>query len=95
MSSTTRLSPVSTSVASIRHAPFASDFANGIVITHDMNSVMGIGENIIFIYEGTKEWQGVSSQVMGSSNKRLTDFIFASDLLKNMRQMVIDNGLKL
>ena len=62
---------------------------------HDMNSVMGIGENIIFIYEGTKEWQGVSSQVMGSSNKRLTDFIFASDLLKNMRQMVIDNGLKL
>ncbi|SEE45519.1 phospholipid/cholesterol/gamma-HCH transport system ATP-binding protein [Prevotella aff. ruminicola Tc2-24] len=66
-----------------------------IINTHDMNSVMGIGENIIFIYEGTKEWQGVSSQVMGSSNKRLTDFIFASDLLKNMRQMVIDNGLKL
>ncbi len=66
-----------------------------IINTHDMNSVMGIGENIIFIYEGTKEWQGVSSQVMGSSNKRLTDFIFASDLLKNMRQMVIDNGMKL
>ena len=66
-----------------------------IINTHDMNSVMGIGENIIFIYEGTKEWQGVSSQVMGSSNKRLTDFIFASDLLKNMRQIVIDNGLKL
>ena len=66
-----------------------------IINTHDMNSVMGIGENIIFIYEGTKEWQGVSSQVMGSSNKRLADFIFASDLLKNMRQMVIDNGLKL
>ena len=66
-----------------------------IINTHDMNSVMGIGENIIFIYEGTKEWQGVSSQVMGSSNKRLTDFIFASDLLKNMRQMVLDNGLKL
>ena len=65
-----------------------------IINTHDMNSVMGIGENIIFIYEGTKEWQGVSSQVMGSSNKRLTDFIFASDLLKNMRQVVIKNGLE-
>ena len=61
-----------------------------IINTHDMNSVMGIGENIIFIYEGHKEWQGVSSQVMGSTNQRLTDFIFASDLLKNMRQMVIN-----
>ena len=61
-----------------------------IINTHDMNSVMGIGENIIFIYEGTKEWQGVSSQIMHSDNTRLTDFIFASDLLKNMRQLVLD-----
>ena len=53
-----------------------------------MNSVMGIGENILFIYKGEKEWQGQSSQVMNSSNKRLTDFIFASDLLKEMRQTV-------
>ena len=66
-----------------------------IINTHDMNSVMGIGENIIFIYEGNKEWQGVSSEVMGSSNQKLTDFIFASDLLKNMRQIVIENGLHL
>ena len=57
-----------------------------IINTHDMNSVMGIGENIIFIYEGSKEWQGVSADIMGSTNKRLTDFIFASDLLKEMRQ---------
>jgi phospholipid/cholesterol/gamma-HCH transport system ATP-binding protein len=64
-----------------------------IINTHDMNSVMGIGENIIFIYEGRKEWQGVSSQIMGSDNQKLTDFIFASDLLKNMRRMVIENGL--
>ena len=64
-----------------------------IINTHDMNSVMGIGENIIFIYEGNKEWQGISSQIMGSDNQRLTDFIFASDLLKNMRQLVIQNGL--
>ena len=66
-----------------------------IINTHDMNSVMGIGENIIFIYEGAKEWQGNSSQVMGSTNERLTDFIFASDLLKNMRKIVMDNGLTL
>ena len=64
-----------------------------IINTHDMNSVMGIGENIIFIYEGEKAWQGESSQIMGSDNKQLTDFIFASDLLKNMRQIVIENGL--
>jgi len=50
--------------------------------------VMGIGENIVFIYEGHKEWQGVSSEIMNSTNKRLTDFIFASDLLKEMRQAV-------
>ena len=64
-----------------------------IINTHDMNSVMGIGENIIFIYEGRKEWQGISSQIMHSDNQKLTDFIFASDLLKNMRQVVIENGL--
>ena len=59
-----------------------------IINTHDMNSVMGIGENIIFIYEGRKEWQGESSQIMNSTNKLLTDFIFASDLLKEMREAV-------
>ena len=59
-----------------------------IINTHDMNSVMGIGENIIFIYEGHKEWQGVSADIMDSTNKRLTDFIFASDLLKEMREAI-------
>ena len=65
-----------------------------IINTHDMNSVMGIGENILFIYKGHKEWQGVSEQVMKSKNKRLTDFIFASDLLKNMRNLVIENDIE-
>ena len=64
-----------------------------IINTHDMNSVMGIGENIIFIYQGHKEWQGESSQIMHSTNQRLTDFIFASDLLKEMREAVT-NGKK-
>jgi len=57
-----------------------------IINTHDMNSVMGIGESIIFIYEGKKEWQGVSGDIMGSDNQRLTDFIFASDLLKKLKK---------
>ena len=61
-----------------------------IINAHDMNSVMGIGENIIFIYEGCKEWQGISSDIMHSDNTRLTDFIFASDLLKNMRNLVLE-----
>ncbi len=56
-----------------------------IINTHDMNSVMGIGENIIFIYKGSKEWQGKSGEIMNSTNQRLTDFIFASDLLKKMK----------
>ena len=60
-----------------------------IINTHDMNSVMGIGENILFIFEGQKEWQGVSADIMQSTNQRLTDFIFASDLLKEMRQAVV------
>ena len=59
-----------------------------IINTHDMNSVMGIGENIIFIYKGRKDWQGCSGDIIDSTNKRLTDFIFASDLLKEMRTMV-------
>lgn len=57
-----------------------------IINTHDMNSVMGIGENILFIYQGSLEWQGVSADIMESTNERLTDFIFASDLLKQMRR---------
>ena len=60
-----------------------------IINTHDMNSVMGIGENIIFIYEGHKEWQGQSGQIMDSDNNRLTDFIFASGLQKKMREAVL------
>ncbi len=51
-----------------------------------MNSVMGIGENIIFIYKGRKEWEGTKDDIMGATNQRLNDFIFASDLLKKARE---------
>jgi len=65
-----------------------------IINTHDMNSVMGIGENIIFIYQGRKDWQGCSADIMESTNTRLTDFVFASDLLKEMRTMVNEHHKK-
>ena len=56
-----------------------------IINTHDMNSVMGIGENIIFIHEGEAAWTGNKEQILTSSNKKLNDFIFASDLFKKVR----------
>ena len=56
-----------------------------IINTHDMNSVMGIGEHIIYIYEGHKEWEGNKDQVVNSSNERLNSFIFASDLFRKVK----------
>ncbi len=56
-----------------------------IINTHDMNSVMGIGDSIIFIKDGHQEWTGDKTQVAISDNQALTDFIFASDLLKKAR----------
>lgn len=53
-----------------------------IINTHDMNSVMGIGEHILYIYEGRTEWEGTKDEVLSAHNQRLNDFIFASDLLK-------------
>ena len=62
-----------------------------IVNTHDMNSVMGIGENIIFIYEGHKEWEGTKEDIFTSSNTRLNNFIFASDLFRKVKEVEIHN----
>lgn len=62
-----------------------------IINTHDMNSVMGIGENVIFIYEGNKEWEGTKEDIFTSSNKRLNNFIFASDLFKKVKEVEIHN----
>ena len=57
-----------------------------IINTHDMNSVMGIGDSIIFIYQGQKEWEGDKTQVFTATNQRFNDFIFASDLLKKVKE---------
>jgi phospholipid/cholesterol/gamma-HCH transport system ATP-binding protein len=50
-----------------------------------MNSVMGIGENIIFIYQGHKLWEGTKDDIFHVQNKELEDFIFASKLFKKVR----------
>ena len=58
-----------------------------IINTHDMNSVMGIGENIVFIADGRKEWQGDKDLVISSRNKKLNDLVFASDLFKKVKEV--------
>lgn len=56
-----------------------------IMNTHDMNSVMGIGEHILYIHEGTVGWTGTKDEIMTSTNEKLNSFIFASDLFKKVR----------
>lgn len=58
-----------------------------IINTHDMNSVMGIGENIVFIYKGHNEWQGNKDEIINSTNKKLNDLVFASDLFKKVKEV--------
>jgi phospholipid/cholesterol/gamma-HCH transport system ATP-binding protein len=57
------------------------------VNTHDMNSVMEIGEHIMYMYEGIKEWEGSNKEIIFSKNKLLNDFIFASEFLRDAKDM--------
>ncbi len=57
-----------------------------IINTHDMNSVMGIGEKIIFIYEGEKLWEGDKEEIFTATQKKLNDFVFASELFKRIKK---------
>lgn len=57
-----------------------------IVNTHDMNSVMGIGDHITFLANGKLEWQGNKDNILDSSNKQLNDFLFSSDLLRKVKE---------
>jgi phospholipid/cholesterol/gamma-HCH transport system ATP-binding protein len=63
-----------------------------VVNTHDMNSVMNIGEKIIFIKEGEKAWEGTKDEIMHSNNQSLNDFVFASDLFKKVRE--VENSIE-
>lgn len=61
-----------------------------IINTHDMNSVMGIGENICFIYKGQKEWRGNKDEIMSSTNEKLNDLVFASDLFRKVKKVEME-----
>lgn len=58
-----------------------------VVNTHDMNSVMEIGDNILYMYQGKKEWEGTRKDIIFSKNQRLNDFIFASEFLRDAKDM--------
>lgn len=59
-----------------------------IINTHDMNSVLGIGENIIFLNKGHREWVGEMSQIYTSDNQPLNDFVFATDLFQEVKKYI-------
>jgi phospholipid/cholesterol/gamma-HCH transport system ATP-binding protein len=58
-----------------------------VINTHDMNSVMEIGENILYMYQGKKEWTGNNEEIIFSKNERLNEFIFASKFLQDAKDM--------
>lgn len=58
-----------------------------VVNTHDMNSVMEIGNYILYMYHGKKEWEGSNKEIIFSKNQRLNEFIFASEFLKDAKEM--------
>ncbi|MBL7919101.1 MAG: ATP-binding cassette domain-containing protein [Bacteroidia bacterium] len=55
-----------------------------IIVTHDMNSVIEIGDNIMFVYKGENWWTGDKSQILKTTNKELFDFVFASEFMKQV-----------
>ena len=61
-----------------------------IINTHDMNSVMEIGDNICFLHEGRLEWSGSKTEVLGSNNENLQSFIFASPFLQRLRKSALN-----
>jgi len=61
-----------------------------VINTHDMNSVMEIGEKIVFLKDGVKEWEGTSENIFKTDNEAVTNFVYSSDLFKKVRQMYIE-----
>lgn len=61
-----------------------------VINTHDMNSVMEIGEKIIFLKDGIKEWEGSNKEIFKTDNEAVTNFVYSSDLFKKVRQMYIE-----
>ncbi len=60
-----------------------------VVNTHDMNSVMEIGEKIVFLKNGVKAWEGTNKEIFKTDNVAVTDFVYSSDLFKKVRQVYL------
>lgn len=58
-----------------------------IVVTHDMNSVMEIGDHIVYLHQGKKQWEGTNKDIIFSKDELLNNFIFASEFLQDAKQM--------
>lgn len=65
-----------------------------VINTHDMNSVLGIGENIVFINKGYREWVGDMSQIYTTENQALNDFVFATRLFQQVRQYMAEHATR-
>ncbi len=65
-----------------------------IINTHDMNSVLGIGENIVFLNKGHKEWVGNKDEIFHATNEALNDFVFATRLFQNVKDYIVSTAEK-
>ncbi|MGA1030598.1 MAG: ABC transporter ATP-binding protein [Flavobacteriaceae bacterium] len=63
-----------------------------IINTHDMNSVLQIGEKIVFLKEGHKAWEGTKSEIFETDNEAVTEFVYSSELLKKVRRVQLKKG---
>ena len=59
-----------------------------VINSHDMNSVMEIGEKIVFLENGTKNWEGTNKEIFSTKNKSITDFVYSSELLKKVKKFL-------
>jgi phospholipid/cholesterol/gamma-HCH transport system ATP-binding protein len=63
-----------------------------VINTHDMNSVLQIGEKIVFLKNGIKEWEGDKEQILETRNKSIVEFVYSSDLFKKVRESLLAEG---
>jgi phospholipid/cholesterol/gamma-HCH transport system ATP-binding protein len=65
-----------------------------VINTHDMNSVMEIGEKIVFLKNGLLEWEGSNKEIFKTDNEAVTDFVYSSELFKRVRKMYLEDDVK-
>ena len=64
-----------------------------VINTHDMNSVMEIGEKIVFLENGFKEWEGTNQEIFKTDNESVTKFVYSSEMFKKIRKIYIDESI--